>query len=167
MGVNLDFPKALGVNVNTARGLLNKDWPQYDIQEKSITFVGGTTNAIGDYNGTGNPVTLFTVTGVVEISIIAFCTTTLTIDATATAEVGTALSVAGLIADTAGDAIDVNEIWHDASPDASVELTSVIVRNIVSQDIILTVTTANILTGVIKFMVKWAPISSDGNVIAA
>lgn len=167
MGKDLDFPTGLGVGPHTARALLNKDWPQYDSQEKTITFAGGTPNAIGDFDGTGNPVTLFTVTGIVELSIIARCTTTLTIDATATAEVGTALSLAGLIADTAGDAIDVNEIWHDATPDASVEVTSVITRKIVSQDVILTVTTANILTGVIEFIVKWAPISSDGNVVAA
>jgi len=167
MGVDLDFPKQIGVNSQTARALLNKDWPQYDIQEKTLTFAGATPNAVGDYDGTGNPATLFTVTGSVELSIIAICTTTLTIDGGATVEVGTALSTAGLIAQTAGDAPDINEIWHDASPDASVELTSVITRKIVSQDVILTVATANVLTGVIKFMVKWAPISSDGNVVAA
>ena len=167
MSEDLDFPKQVGVNAHTARALLNKDWPQYGIQEKTITFAGGTPNAIGDFDGTGNPVTLFTVTGTVELSIIAICTTTLTIDATATAEVGTAITTAGLIALTAGDAIDVNEIWHDASPDASVEATSVITRKVVSDDVILTVATANILTGVIGFIVKWAPISSDGDVVAA
>ena len=166
MGKDLDFPQQTGVANQTAKALLNKDWPQYDSQETSVTFAGGTPDAIGDFDGTGNPVTLFTVTGTVELSIIAICEATLTIDATATVEVGTALSTAELIAQTAGDAIDVNEIWHDASPDASVEATSVITRKIVSQDVILTVATANILTGVIGFIVKWAPISSDGNVIA-
>ncbi len=167
MGKNLDFPEGMGVALHTARSLLNKDWPQYDFQEKIVTFAGATPNAIGDFDGTGNPVTMFTVTGIVEMSIIAVCTTTLTIDGGATAEVGTTVTTAGLIAQTAGDAIDVNEIWHDATPDASVELTSVVARNIVSSDVILTVATANILTGVIKFIVRWAPISSDGNVVSA
>jgi len=167
MGNNQDFPEPLGVNQSTARALLNKDWPQYGIQEKIVTFAGATPNAAGDFDGTGNPVSLFTVTGTVELSIIAVCTTSLTIDGGATVEVGTAITTAGLIAQTAGDAIDINEIWHDASPDASVELTSVITRKIVSDDVILTVATANVNTGVIKFIVKWAPISSDGNVVAA
>lgn len=166
MSTDLDFPKQVGVNSQTARALLNKDWPQYDIQEKVLTFDGGTTNDPGDYDGTGNPSTLFTVTGTVEMSIIAICTTTLT-GASATVEVGTTLTTAGLIAQTTGTDIDVNNIWHDATPDASVELTSVAVRNIVSDDVICTVATANVTAGVISFICKWAPISSDGNVVAA
>jgi len=165
MSVDLDFPKQIGVNSQTARALLNKDWPQYDIQELDVTFAGGTTNAIGDESGTNNPYTMFTVTGTVELSIIAICTTTLT-GVSSTVEVGTAITTAGLIAQTTGTDIDVNEIWHDTAPDASVELTSVVLRSIVSDDVILTVGTADVTAGVIKFIVKWAPISSDGNVVA-
>ena len=66
--------------------------------EKSITFLGGTTNSIGDFNGTGEPHTIFTVTGTVIMRLIAVCTTTLTIDATETIQVGTAITPAGLIA---------------------------------------------------------------------
>lgn len=135
--------------------------------EKSVTFAGGTTNAIGDFNGTGEPHTLFTVTGIVAVKIFAICETTVTIDATATLEVGTAINTAGLIAQTAGDAIDVNEIWHDASPDSSVEASTVVAERLVNQDIQGKTDTANILTGVIKYICLWHPISKDGRVVAA
>jgi len=136
---------------------------------KDVTFAGGTPNAIGDYDGTGNPVTLFTVTGRVRCKLRAVCTTTLTIDATATVEVGISGNTAVFIAQTAGDAPDANEIWHDASPDNATELESVNAERILAngQDILLTVATANVLTGVIRFYCEWTPISSDGNVVAA
>ena len=154
-----------GVQKNTSNQLMNNTWPQYKSAELEVTFDGGTTNGIGDYDGTSNPYTMFTVTGTVEVSIIAVCTTTL-VGASATLEVGTALSTAGLIAQTTGTDVDVNEIWHDASPDNSLELTSVVKRYVATQDIILTVATANITAGVVNFVVRWAPISSDGNLVA-
>ena len=133
---------------------------------KTVTFDGATTNDLGDFNGTGNPSDLFTVTGRVVLTILAVCTTSL-VGASATVEVGTALSTAGLIAQTTGTDIDVNEIWHDATPDASVELTTVLTNKIVSQNVELLVATANITAGVIKFIAFWTPLSEDGNVVAA
>jgi len=133
---------------------------------KTITFAGGTTNAIGDFDGTGNPVTLFTVTGTVSMRILAKCTTSLE-GATATLRVGTALANTGLIASTTATDIDVNEIWHDATPDSSVEATTVLAERIVSQDVIATVGTANITSGVIDFVCIWKPLSPDGNVEVA
>lgn len=135
--------------------------------EKSITFAGATPNAIGDFDGTGDPYDIFSVTGTVVVKLYAVCTTTLTIDATATAEVGTALLDDGLIATTAGDAIDVNEIWHDNAPDSSIELDSVAPETIVNQDIIGSTKTANIKTGVVKFICVWRAVSVDGNITAA
>lgn len=135
--------------------------------EKTITYAGGTLNAIGDFDGTGNPVTLFTVTGIIRVRIFAKCTDSLTITAGSTQSVGTALSTAGLIALTAGDAIDVNEIWHDATPDASIELDTVSTEKIISQNVINTTATANTLTGTIKFVLFWRAVSDDGNAVAA
>jgi len=162
----LESLERLGVDTNTVQKLTNNLWPQYKALETTVTFDGGTANAIGDYDGTGNPVTMFTVTGTVEMSIIALCETSLT-GASATIEVGTAINIAGLLAQTIGTTIDVNEIWHDASCDASVELTSVTGRYIVNQDVILTCATANVTAGVIRFIVKWSPISNDGKVVVA
>lgn len=135
-------------------------------ESKTITFDGGTTNAIGDHDGTGDPFTIFTVTGTVKVKIFARCTTNLA-GASATLEVGTALTTAGLIAQTTATDIDANEIWHDATPDASVELDSVLTWKIVSQNIIGTVATANITGGVIEFVCYWIPLSADGKVVAA
>lgn len=139
-------------------------WNGWRQAETTVTFAGGTTNAIGDFDGTGNPVTVFTVTGTVIAKIVAVCETDLTIVAGATAEVGTAKSTAAIIAQTAGDAIDLDEIWHDATPDNSVEASSVNGEKVLNQNVILTVATANITAGKIRFICLWKPVSLDGNV---
>lgn len=141
--------------------------PDYSLQAvKTVTFDGGTTNAPGDHDGTGDPVTLFTVTGTVLMRVIGRCTTNLA-GASATLEVGTALTTAGLIAQTTATDIDANELWHDNSPDASVELASVMTQKIVSQNVIATVGTANITAGVIEFICLWFPLTPDSKVVAA
>ena len=128
--------------------------------QKQITYT-----ALG--NGAVGTIDLFTVTGTVALKFFGKCTTTLTIQSGSTIEIGTALSTAALIAQTASDAPDVNEIWHDASPDASIELMSVLTRKIVSQDVIQTIANDTIDTGVILFMGFWYPMSEDGFVVPA
>ncbi len=135
-----------------------------NMTEKSVTFAGGTTNAIGDLTGTQNPHTLYTVTGTVVMTVFGICETNLA-GATSTVEVGTALLTPGLIAQTIGTDVDINEIWHDATPDSSVEAISILAPKIVSQDVILTVGTADMTAGVIGFICLWAPVSDDGNVV--
>ena len=125
----------------------------------SVTFVAGTTGKIAT-------VKLADVTGVVAVSVFAVCGTSL-VGASATIEVGTALSTAGLIAQTVGSTIAANEIWHDATSDASVELTSVLTQSIVTQDISYKIGTAALSAGVLKFYILWTPISNDGNVTLA
>lgn len=134
--------------------------------DKSMVFDGGTTNDPGDFDGTGNPATLFTVTGSVRMKILAVCTVNLA-GATATLEVGTAASTAALIAQTVATDIDAGEIWHDATPDATIELTSVLSDFIVTDDVIQTVGTANITAGAISYRAMWYPLSADGDVQAA
>ena len=136
------------------------------LSHKKITFAGGTANAIGDHDGTGDPFDIFTVTGLVVARIFGFCTTNLVGDSS-TLEVGTAKSTAAIIAQTVGTNIDANEIWHDATPDNSVELLTVAPQEIVGQDVIGTVGTANITAGVIDFYAIWYPLSPDGNLVAA
>jgi hypothetical protein len=100
------------------------------------------------------------------MKILAICSVNLA-GATATIEVGTSATSAGLIAQTTATDIDANEIWHDASPDATVELTSVLLDNIVTDDVIQTVGTANITAGEIDYYAMWYPLSEDGNVTPA
>lgn len=136
--------------------------------EKDITFDGGTTNAIGDFNGTGDPFTVFTITGTIKLKLYAVCTTILA-GASATLELGVSGNTAKLIAQTTATDIDANEIWHDATPDSAVELSSVSVENIIANglDVIGTVGTANITSGVIKFVALWKPVSKDGSLVIA
>lgn len=138
----------------------------YHQATKSMTFAGGTTNDPGDESGTGNPATLFTVTGTVFMKLFAVCSTSLT-GASATVEVGTAVSTAGLIAQTTGTDIDINEIWHDATPDASIELSSVLTEKIVNQNVIQTVGTADVTAGALTYHCLWRPLSPNATVVAA
>jgi len=134
--------------------------------DKVMTFAGATANDPGDYDGTGNPATLFNVSGTVRMRILAKCLVNLA-GANATVEVGTALTTAGLIALTTATDIDANEIWHDVSPDASVEATTVLTEKVVSQNVIQTVKTANITAGKILYTCLWYPLSEDAEVTAA
>lgn len=133
---------------------------------KSITFAGGTANDPGDFDGTGNPAALFTVTGTVLMKLFATVDTTL-VGASATIGVGTALSSVALIASTTATNCAANEIWHDATPDASVELSTIATEKIVRQNVIQTIATANITAGKLTYHCIWKPISNDGNVVAA
>jgi len=142
-----------------------------DIVRKSITFDGATLNAIGDFDGTGNPADIFTVTGQVIARVVAVCTTSLTFDANATIEVGITASPSGIIAttDLTVEALAAKEIWHDATPDSELEAMSTMRDYIVTDgnDIILTCGVANTNTGVIEFYCLYTALSSDGAVTAA
>lgn len=124
--------------------------------QKTVTFVASTTGSQNTHN-------LFKVTGVVAMSVFGVCKTSLA-GASATIKVGTAISDAAMIAQTTATNIAENEIWHDSTPDASIELTSILTQKIVTQNIIYTIGTAAISAGVIDFYVLWEPISPDGKV---
>lgn len=136
--------------------------------EKDITFDGGTENAVGDHDGSGDPFDIFTVTGTVLIRIFGVCETNLA-GSSATLEVGISGDTASLIAQTTGTDIDAGEIWHDASPDSAVEASTVASEYILANgaDVIGTVGTANLTAGKIKFIATWYPLSDDGKVEAA
>lgn len=152
------------------KGLLNAQHSFYNYSglnstEKIVTLAAGL-NGNGDFDGTGNPSTIFTVTGTVVMKLYAICTTDV-VGASATLSVGVLGTTAGLIALTTGTNIDVGEIWHDATPDSGVENDTVAPEKIVNSDVILTVGTANATGGVIKFICLWKPVTINGNVVAA
>lgn len=138
----------------------------YNVVINNVTFDGGTTNAIGDDGGTQDPYTMFTVTGVVAMRLFGYCTTLLLSAGGGTLIVGTAISTSGLLASTTATDIDASEIWHDATPDASVELMTVATEKIVSQNVIMTVGTADITSGVVKFICLWRPLSPGASVVS-
>ena len=133
--------------------------------KKTMTFAGGTVNDPGDHDGTGDPATLFTVTGgLVAVKLYARVVTALA-GATATIEVGTTVSTASLIAQTTATNLAVNEVWTDASPDLAAEADSTL--KVVSQSIIQTVGTANITSGVIEYTAIWKPLTEGATLVAA
>jgi hypothetical protein len=120
-----------------------------------VTFVAGTTGSVATHS-------LVTVTGAVAMSLFAVCS--VDVAGAGTIEVGTALATAGMIAQTTGTDIDVGDIWHDASPDSSIELTSVITQKIVTQNVGYKIASATLTGGSVTFYIGWAPISPDGRV---
>jgi len=141
------------------------------VVRKSITFAGATPNAIGDFDGTGNPADIFTVTGQVITRIVAVCTTSIAFDVNATIAVGISGAASTIIAttDLTVQGLIAREIWHDATPDAEIEAMSVMKDFIITDgnDIILTCGVANTNTGVIEFYCLYTALSSDGAVVAA
>lgn len=131
----------------------------------SSAFTGGSTNAHGDFDGTGNPYNLFTVTGLVELRIIGLCTVDL-VGASATLEVGVASNTAAIIAQTTATNIDANEIWNSNTPGLKVMAVSGSLF-VYSATIIETAGTANITAGQITYYCIWRPISSGATVVAA
>lgn len=133
--------------------------------KKVMTFAGGTANDPGDYDGSGNPATLFTVTGDVLVRIFGVCSVNL-VGAGATVEIGIAGNTAALIAQTVGENIDAGEIWVDNGP-ATVETvpSSLILAG--GTDIIQTVATADVTAGVITYYCFFRPLSSGADVVAA
>lgn len=127
------------------------------IARKTVTF-----------SDTAADVALFTVTGTVKARVFAVCTTLLASAAgcNLTVKAGTV----AIIAQTAATDIDAGEIWHAASPDASVELGSVAPEYIIANgaDISIDVETAKqVDSGVLEFYCLYTPLSADGAVVSA
>ena len=127
--------------------------------QNTVTFTGSVSGTTFD---------LFDVTGDVVAKVVGVCTTTLS-GASAVIEVGVTGNLSGIIAQTTATDIDVNEIWHDASPDSGVEASTVMAEKIVANglNISSTVTVADIVSGAIKFICLWKPLSTDGDVVSS
>ena len=129
-------------------------------------FAGATANARGNVAGTGNPRTLFTVTGDVIVRIFGVCTTGLA-GATGTVAVGVTGNTAAILPVTTGTDLIANEQWNDATPtELGAALLSGVGTFIVSNglDIIETVATANITSGDIYYICLWRALSPEGMV---
>lgn len=123
---------------------------------KTVTFDGAAgSGAIGT-------VAIATVTGSVLFTHLSARCKTLLDGANATVELGVAGNTAALIAQSTGTDIDAGEFWQDTSPELGVS--PAIVDKCVAGDIILTVGTAAVSSGVLEIVGYWLPISEDGNV---
>lgn len=59
------------------------------------------------------------------------------------------------------------EIWHDATPDATVEATTVMAENLVTEDVIFTVAEEALNGGVLQFYAMWYPLGESSDLVAA
>jgi hypothetical protein len=151
----LNTAKPSSITATSAYDILNHK--AYNFVSKSVTCTGAT------------PLAVFTVTGDVVMAIVGIVKTALTTSDAITAELGVAGATTAFIAQVAdATGLAQHEVWHDATPDATIELESVWADRIVSngQDVILT-TTGTVTAGAITFYCKWWPLSSDGLVVAA
>lgn len=135
-------------------------------------FIGATTNGRGDVTGTGNPLTLFTVTGDVFVRVWGICTVDLA-GATGTVSVGVTGNTAGLIALETATEIDATGLYVSATQViGTVAVSSIPGPFVIANglDIIETVATADITSGNIYYVCLWRPVSvgldAEGNSIA-
>ena len=127
---------------------------------KAITYAASTTGEV-------SAKTIFTVTGTVRVRLFATVVTALTSGGSSTIEVGTTINTAGIIAQTTSTNLIAGEIYHDATPDSSVELETVVPTKIVTESIKEKITTATVTGGAMVYSLLWQPVSADGNVVAA
>lgn len=133
---------------------------------KTITFDGTAGGGAA-----GTEVTVFTITGRVHVCEIgAFCTTDLTTTGAATIELGVTADTDAFIAQTVATTIDANEWWASATPNAGAATqgqnpnagaTTAAMDKFASTNIVLTIGTADVSTGVIVFDVIYDPLT-DG-----
>jgi hypothetical protein len=136
----------------------------------SSAFTGGTTNAHGDFDGTGMPYPLFTVTGDVVLKAIWGVVNTDLAGATATIEVGVAGNTAGLIAQETATDLDDGNIFTSATNAIGVARmadSGALTAINDGADIIETLGTANVTAGQIDYYVVWAPCEPGASVVAA
>ena len=135
----------------------------------SSAFTGGTSNAHGDHDGTGDPYSLFTVTGdVVVKAVVGICNVSL--EGAGTLEVGVAGNTAKLLAQIANTTtLDDGDVWTDAGTEAGVDIAAAGSLFFINDgaDIIETAGTANITAGQIDYYCIWAPLEEGASVVSA
>jgi hypothetical protein len=135
----------------------------YRVSKTAAFTAGAGTGDVGTF-------ALFTVTGQVIVKIVAVCTETVVEGVGGgTVEVGITGDTATIIAQTTSTNLDVNEIWHDATPDADIEALSVMSEFIIVNggDIFITIAGQDVTDGTVVFHCFWTPLDSTGLVVAA
>lgn len=131
---------------------------------KVVEFDGGAgTGAVGT-------VALFTVTGANIVQLVAVCSEDLVSGGGGTISVGTAGSVAGILAVTNAVDIDNGDIWFAAAPATVLDtlansMVSVVIGD--GADIQANILVGDITDGTITFYAFCTPISVGASVVAA
>lgn len=151
----------------------NSNVPVFLSIKTSSAFDGATTDAHGDIDGTGNPYTLYTVTGVVLVHHIYAVVTTACASTsdTGTLEVGVTGNTAKLIAQTTvgSGTFAQHDIWTDTGVEPAAEILTNAAPFILSNgnDIIETAATNNITSGALVYYCTWSPQSVGSSIVAA
>ncbi|KKN19517.1 hypothetical protein LCGC14_0945040 [marine sediment metagenome] len=132
---------------------------------------------VGNYNftddgGTQIAYTIFTLTGDVLIQTFGICDVALESGGVAKIELGVSGDTAAFIAQATATELIANEVWIDATPTLTKEILDPaavprtwIVAN--GQDVILTISAADLTAGDIDFYALWRPLSPGASVVAA
>jgi len=126
--------------------------------ESTWTFDAATTGATTAH-------TLFTVTGNVLATVFGVCDTTLNDAGAPTIEVGVTGNTAVLIAQSVAKSLADGEIWVDATM-TRVGAGVIPAMQVLNDgiDIILTIGTATITSGVVDFYCLWRPLSAGAEI---
>lgn len=148
--------KVLALDLNNH--LIQGDLPM--TETKTTAFDGSAGN------GAVGTVPLFTVTGDVLMRIFGVCTESLA-GASATISLGVSGNAVGMLPALTATTVAAGDLFLDAgSPVGTGTIPNVKVVGDGS-DIIITVATANITDGTIRWICVWRPLSADADVTAA
>lgn len=142
---------------------------------KTITFAGATADAWGNDGGALDGGVMFTVTGVVKVYMFGNCTTDLAGSGThAVGITGGGATTIFLPTEDATDIVEDDFVVNNATvaayfifgaeSDAAGNFPEYTLNG---QDIIMTIGTDNITSGVINYTVPFRPLSDDGNIVDA
>ena len=156
--------KAAALDIRRAQRASHFDWKVEENYYDNTAIAGLTTGA--------SPVTLFNVTGVVEVKLVGMGNTITSTSNTGTLAVGFTGLTTLLLGTTTADTTNFpagNNVWIDTSATAVAEamVASNLVGVLCTSNIILTIATNSMLTGTLRFMCAWKPWSSDGSVVSA
>ena len=143
----------------------------YRIAKKvGSAFTGAIANSHGDYDGTGNPYTLFTVTGDVILQAVWGIVNVSLTGASATVQVGVTGNTAAILALETATELDDGGVFVSATQAvgvAPIANSGAMLALNDGLDIIETLATANVDAGQIDYYCIWAPVEKDASIVAA
>lgn len=122
----------------------------------TITFTGASGLGLINVD-----VPVATITGRVLLREMTFFCSTLLAGVGASLSLGTANNAGGIIAATTATAIDTNEFWRDLTPES--QISTAIKNRVISANLTIGVTGADVTGGVLQVAIKWSPLSINSN----
>lgn len=127
------------------------------ISSKTITYVAASTGAVGE-------TTLFTVTGLVSISVIGVVGS-VDLTGSGTLEVGDDTTTDQFLGQLAATALDASEVWSDTTATLVSDMPTSYLMS--GGNVVQTIATNTVTAGSITYYCFWVPISVGAKVTAA